>query len=139
MTTLNDVLIFRLRQYIEPNGNLLPIEFDKTIPFKPKRTFFVCNVSDKQIRGKHAHYKTKQLITCLNGEITIKLHDGVNEKEYSLSNGDAIYVPNLIWDEQIYHSIDTILISLCSTHYDINDYIHDFNEFLTIKNIKKSA
>ena len=133
MTTLASVLTFRLRQFIEPNGNLLPIEFDKTIPFKPKRTFFVCNVPDQQIRGQHSHYKTKQLIVCLNGEITVMLHDGIVQKKYSLYSGDAIYIPNLIWDEQIYHSSDTVLISLCSTHYDTNDYIHNFNEFLTIK------
>ena len=136
MMTLDNVLTFRLRQFIEPNGNLLPIEFDKTIPFKPKRTFFVCNVLDHQIRGQHAHYKTKQLIVCLNGEITIMLHDGIVQKKYSLYSGDAIYIPNLIWDEQIYHSSDTVLISLCSTHYDTNDYIHNFNEFLTIKQSK---
>lgn len=137
MTTLASVLTFRLRQFIEPNGNLLPIEFDKTIPFKPKRTFFVCNVPDQQIRGQHSHYKTKQLIVCLNGEITVMLHDGIVQKKYSLYSGDAIYIPNLIWDEQIYHSSDTVLISLCSTHYDTNDYIHNFNEFLTIKQQSK--
>ena len=55
MVTLNDVLTFRLRQYVEQNGNLLPIEFDKTIPFKPKRTFFcssgICfrNVGNKAV------------------------------------------------------------------------------------------
>ena len=133
MITLNNVLIFKLRQFIESNGNLLPIEFDNTIPFKPKRTFFVCNVTDNQIRGKHAHYKTKQLIVCLNGEITVKLHDGRDQNNYVLSSGDAIYIPNLIWDEQIYHSNNTVLISLCSTHYDEKDYINDFDKFLKIK------
>lgn len=134
MITLDSVLLFRLRQFIEPNGNLIPIEFDKTIPFKPARTFFVCNVPDQSPRGKHAHHKTKQVLICLNGKITVTLHDGVNKKDYELNSGDSIYVPNLIWDEQIYHSNDTVLISLCSTHYDTNDYIHDFNEFLNIKN-----
>jgi UDP-2-acetamido-3-amino-2,3-dideoxy-glucuronate N-acetyltransferase len=137
MVTLNNVLTFRLRQYVEQNGNLLPIEFDKTIPFKPKRTFFVCNVPDQQIRGCHAHYKTKQLIICLNGEITVKLHDGNNARSYVLTSGDAIYIPNLIWDEQIYHSIDTVLVSLCSTHYDTDDYIHNFDEFVKLKKNKK--
>jgi len=132
--TLDSVLLFRLRQFIESNGNLIPIEFDKTIPFKPNRTFFVSNVPDHAPRGKHAHYKTKQLLICLNGTITVKLHDGVNEKEYELNNGDAVYVPNLIWDEQVYHTPETVLISLCSTHYNDTDYIHDFTEFIKIKN-----
>ena len=66
MTTLKDVILIKLKQWIESNGNLLPIEFDNQLLFKPKRTFFVNNVPDKQQRVKHAHYKTKKLIICLN-------------------------------------------------------------------------
>lgn len=133
MITLDHVLLFRTKQFIEDNGILIPIEFDNTIPFKPKRTFFVYNVPDQLPRGKHAHYKTKQVLFCLNGKITVKLHDSISEKFYDLNSGDGIYIPNLIWDEQIYHSPETVLISLCSTYYNTKDYIHNFNEFLTIK------
>jgi len=134
MITLNDVLLIKSKQFIESNGNLVPIEFDKTIPFKPKRTFFVYGVPDKSARGKHAHFKTKQLITCINGHISVRLHDGFNEGFYELYGGDSIYIPNMIWDEQVYHSVNTVLVSLCSTHYNTKDYIHDFNEFIKIKN-----
>jgi len=133
MTTLNYVLLFRLRQFIESNGNLIPIEFDKTLPFKPKRTFFVHDVPDRTPRGSHAHFKTKQVLICINGKLTVRLHDGVNESHYELNTGDGIYVPNMIWDEQIYHTPETVLISLCSTHYDVKDYIQDFDEFLKLK------
>lgn len=132
-TTLEDVLLFRMKQLIEDNGNLLPIELNSEIPFRVKRTFFVTDVPDKKPRGKHSHYKTKQLIVCLKGSIDVKLHDGVNGKIYKIKQGDGIYIPNLIWDEQIYNTKDTILVSLCSTHYTIEDYILDFDEFKKIK------
>jgi mannose-6-phosphate isomerase-like protein (cupin superfamily) len=134
MSTLNDVIVIKLKQWIESNGNLIPIEFDKELPFKPKRVFLVNNVPDKNPRGKHSHYKTKQIIACINGQITVTLHDGFNSAKYELYSGDSIYIPNLIWDEQIYHTPDTVLFSMCSTNYDTNDYIHDFNNFLKIKN-----
>ena len=133
MITVDDVLLFRTKQIIESNGILMPIEFDSSLQFKPKRTFFVSQVPDINPRGKHAHYKTKQILTCLSGKITAIVNDGVSILEYPLYPGDSIYIPNLIWDEQIYHSKDTVLFSLCSTHYDIKDYIHDFDEFLKIK------
>ena len=136
IVTIDNVLLFRAKQIIEPNGILMPIEFDSTLQFKPKRSFFVYNVPDRNIRGKHAHFKTKQIITCLSGNITAIVKDGISSAEYILYPGDSIYIPNLIWDEQIYHSQDTVLFSLCSTHYDKNDYIHDFNEFLKIKQTK---
>jgi len=133
MITIHDVLLFRAKQIIETNGILMPIEFDSTLQFKPKRTFFVYGVPDEDIRGKHAHYKTKQILTCLSGKITAIVKDGKNEMQHILNTGDSIYIPNLIWDEQIYHSKDTVLFSLCSTHYNKEDYISDFELFKKIK------
>jgi dTDP-4-dehydrorhamnose 3,5-epimerase-like enzyme len=136
-TTLNDVLFFKSKQLIEQNGNLIPIEFDNTLLFKPKRTFFIYNVSTKTPRGKHAHHKTKQILFCINGKITVILNDGKIENKYELESGDCIYIPHMIWDEQIYHSKETVLISLCNTHYNISDYIINFEEFKKLKNGKK--
>ena len=136
MITVDDVLLFRTKQIIESNGILMPIEFDSRLQFKPKRTFFVAQVPDKSPRGKHAHYNTKQILTCLAGKITAIVKDGTSMSEYLLLPGDSIFIPNLIWDEQIYHSKDTVLFSLCSTHYDVKDYIHDFDEFLKLKQTK---
>ena len=132
-TTIDDALLFRSKQIIEPNGTLMPIEFDNGLQFKPKRTFFVYGVPDHDPRGKHAHYTTKQIITCLNGQITAILNDGTRIGQYDLRPGDSLFIPNLIWDEQIYHTPDSILFSLCSTHYDTTDYISNFNEFIQLK------
>lgn len=137
MITINDVLLFRAKQIIETNGILMPIEFDSTLQFKPKRTFFVYGVPNEDIRGKHAHYKTKQILTCLSGKLTAIVKDGTSEMKYILNTGDSIYIPNLIWDEQIYHSKDTVLFSLCSTHYNTSDYITDFELFKQIKENEK--
>lgn len=137
MTTLDNVLLFRTKQIIEENGILTPIEFDNSLMFKPKRTFFVYGVPDLSPRGKHAHYKTKQVLVCLNGQITVSLHDGISSKDYILNPGDSLYVPNMIWDEQVYHSKESILFSICSTHYNTTDYIHNFNEFLQLKQNEK--
>jgi len=123
-----------MKQLIEDNGILMPVELNKEIPFNVKRTFFVTDVPDHNPRGMHSHFKTKQLIICLKGEIEVKLHDGILEKQYVMKQGDAIYIPNMIWDEQIYKTKDTILISLCNTHYNMEDYIHDFDIFLNLKN-----
>ena len=132
--TLADVLLFRMKQLIEPNGTLMPVELNGEIPFEVKRTFFVTDVPDRNPRGMHSHFETKQLIICLKGSIDVRLHDGKKEKIYKIKQGEAIYIPNLIWDEQIYNSIETILVSLCSTHYNTEDYIHDFEQFKNLKN-----
>lgn len=134
MSKLESVVVFNNKRILEDNGILCPIEFDNEIPFKPKRLFYVYGVPDLNPRGQHAHYKTKQILSVIVGSVEVRLHDGKKEKIYGLSEGDAIYVPNLIWDEQVYKSKETVLLSICSTHYNIDDYINDFDKFLNLKN-----
>ena len=70
MTTLNDVKFLNLRKFIEPDGNLVPVEAKHDIPFDIKRIFYVYNVKNQDDRGKHSHYKTKQIIMKV---ITLKI------------------------------------------------------------------
>ncbi len=43
----------------------------------------------------------------------------------------------MIWDEQIYHSEDSVLLVLANTNYDFSDYIEDYEEFKRLKNESK--
>ena len=134
MMTLNDVKLFNLRSFIEHDGNLVPIESRHDIPFDVKRIFYVYGVKDQDDRGKHSHHKTKQVLICLNGEVKVVCDDGKNRKSYILSKPtQALYIPEMIWDEQTYKSKDSVLLVLANTHYDINDYIEDYEEFLMMK------
>ena len=117
------------------NGILTPIEFED-IPFVPKRSFIVQNVPIGEKRGQHAHFKTKQIITCLKGKILVGLHDGNNLEEIVLNASEYLFIDNLIWDYQIYLTGDDILWSLCSTKHEKDDYIEDFNLFLKIRGKK---
>ena len=134
MITLNDVKLIKFKTHIEPDGNLVPIEFNEDIPFKVNRIFYVYGVHDQLDRGQHGHYTTKQVLICLNGEVEVVCDDGHERKTWTLNNpNDALYIPEHIWDEQIYKSNDTVLLVLSNTSYDPKDYIEDYNEFLTIK------
>ena len=60
--------------------------------------------------------------------------DGKNKQSYTLSKpNQALYIPEMIWDEQKYLTEDTILLVLCSEKYDQDEYIHDINEILNYK------
>jgi dTDP-4-dehydrorhamnose 3,5-epimerase-like enzyme len=119
---------------VEPDGNLVPIESNYDVPFHIKRIFYVYGVKNQDDRGKHAHYKTKQVLICLNGKVEVLVNDGVKEKKYLLeSPQQALYIPEMIWDEQIYLSEDTVLLVLSNMKYEPNDYINDFNTFKNLK------
>ena len=132
--TLEDVKFFNTRTMGEPDGNLVPIESNHDIPFPIKRVFYVYGVKNQDDRGKHAHYKTKQVLICVHGKVEVLVNDGLKEKKYLLeSPQQALYIPEMIWDEQIYLSEDTVLLVLSNMKYIPEDYIHDFEIFKKLK------
>ena len=133
--TIHDVKFLKLKTVIACDGNLIPIESELDIPFDIKRVFYVYGVKNQNDRGKHSHYKTKQLLICLSGKIEVTCDDGKKRKKYVLSEpNEAVYIPEMIWDEQKYMSKDSVLLVLSNTHYNPNDYIEDYDEFKRIAN-----
>ena len=121
------------KSFKDERGYLLPISFD-ALDFIPKRVFIVNGVPPGCVRGNHSHYKTKQILICLNGEVEVVCDDGEHRKIYRLTKPhQAIYIPEMIWDEQRYLSEDSVLLVLSNTYYDPEDYIEDYDEFIKIK------
>ena len=50
------------------------------------------------------------------------------------SASEALYIPEMIWDEQVYYDKNTVLLVLSDTLYDPEDYIDDYEEFRSLKN-----
>jgi dTDP-4-dehydrorhamnose 3,5-epimerase-like enzyme len=123
--------------FTDYDGSLLPLEF-KDLPFFPKRIFTVSNVPKGYIRGNHAHYETKQLLLCLKGEILVHMDYGNYQKEYTIKENESILVDNLVWDFQKFLTGEDILLVMCSTEYDKNDYIDDSKKFKTLVKNGKS-
>ena len=60
--------------------------------------------------------------------------DGKNKQSYTLSKpNQALYIPEMIWDEQVYKSEDSVLLVLANTHYNTDDYIENYEEFIKLK------
>lgn len=133
-TTIDNVIFSNNKSIIDSVGILTAIESGKDLPFDIKRMFYVYDVGDACVRGKHAHYKTQQLLICLNGKIDVICKDGTREVRYLLeSPQQSVFIPEMIWDEQIYRSRDSVLLSICNTHYERTDYINDFKTFQDLK------
>lgn len=128
-------MINKIKIFEDERGSLIPIELN-SLNFDIKRVFVVNNVPVGEVRGNHAHYKTKQFIICIKGDVDVILHNGHNETEYKLNKGDGILVPELIWDSQRFNTEDAEIMVLCSTNFNIEDYIFDFDQFKSALNIK---
>ena len=138
MTTIDDVKRINLKFINDPDGSLAPIEFDRDVPFEVKRMFYVFGVHNQNDRGKHSHHKTKQLLISVNGSVTVVCDDGFERKEWVLDEPyKALYIPEMIWDEQIYKDENSVLLVLANTVYNHLDYIEDYEEFKRLKNESK--
>jgi len=134
--TIEDVKFFNARTMVEPDGNLVPIEGNTDVPFDIKRVFYVYGVKNQDDRGKHSHFETKQVLYCLHGKVEVLVHDGVRKRKYLLeSPQQGLYIPEMIWDEQVYLTEDTVMLVLANTKYNPSDYINDFEEFKKIKGV----
>jgi dTDP-4-dehydrorhamnose 3,5-epimerase-like enzyme len=115
-------------------GSLSFIEGSKHIPFDIARIYYLYGVPEDSRRGAHAHKQLSQLIFSVSGCFDIVLDDGHKTKRITLSRPDqGLYVCPMIWRDLEAFSKDTVCMVLASHTYDVQDYIDDYNIFLTEK------
>lgn len=129
--------LIELPNIIDPRGNLTVAEFEKSVPFQAKRFFMVYQVPLVAQRGEHAHHQCHQFLIAARGRISVIADDGSEREEFILDRPNlGLYLPPLVWGIQYKYSPDACLLVFASDHYDSNDYIRDYSEFIKI--IKES-
>jgi len=132
-TSVNGVILTRFPRIPDIRGSLSFGEFERNIPFLPKRYFIVYDVPSLETRGEHAHKKCHQFLICIRGSCSVVADDGVNRQEFLLDKPDiGLYLPPLVWGIQYNYSSDAVLLVFTSDFYDSSDYIRDYSEFKKI-------
>ena len=117
-------------------GSLIALEAFNHIPFDIKRVYYIFDTKKSISRGFHAHINTKQVIICLSGSCRFILDDGKLRDEIILNSpSKGILIDKLIWREMHDFSQNCILIILASEVYNNDDYIRDYNKFLSTVNV----
>ena len=115
----------------DERGSLVALEAEKTVPFKIKRVYYIFGTQIEASRGFHAHHNLQQVAICVTGKCRMVLDDGAQRQEAWLdSPTKGLIVGDLVWREMHNFSHDCVLLVLASEHYDENDYIRDYDEFL---------
>lgn len=128
------VSLHRMPLIRDIRGDLSVGEFDKHLPFIPRRYFVVYNVPSKETRGAHAHRLCQQLLIALHGSCAVVVDDGMSRQEIMLSDPSlALHIPPLVWGTQYKYTPDAVLLVLASHDYEAGDYIRDYAEFLAEK------
>jgi dTDP-4-dehydrorhamnose 3,5-epimerase-like enzyme len=117
----------------DERGSLIAIEEEYNIPFDIKRVYYIFDTKKNVTRGYHAHKNLKQMAISVKGSCTFILDNGSIKEEIKLDNPkQGLYLEGLIWREMKDFSEDCVLLVLASEHYDENDYIRDYNNFLKV-------
>ena len=134
-TTVHECRIVDIRKYTDNRGYLSVIEGGDDIPFEIKRIYYLYMVPEAA-RGAHAHKQLQQLLVATSGSVDITLDDGKEKKTFHLDRPwkGLLVVPGL-WRDLDNFSGGTVLLCLASEHYEAEDYIRDYNEFLEYKNL----
>lgn len=127
---VDGVTLHELPHIEDMRGSLSVGEFERSVPFLPKRYFLVFDVPSREIRGEHAHRQCKQFLICVKGSCSVVADDGKQRREYLLDRPDlGIYLPPMVWGTQYKYSSDAVLLVFASDYYDAADYIRDYAEF----------
>jgi carbonic anhydrase/acetyltransferase-like protein (isoleucine patch superfamily) len=127
------VTVHTLRFVPDLRGSLSVGEFEHEIPFRPSRFFLVFDVPTAETRGEHAHLRCKQFLVAVKGSVNIVADDGRTREEFVLNRPNmGVYLPSMIWGIQYRYSTDAMLLVFASEHYDPDDYIRDYSDFLRL-------
>ena len=123
----------------DERGKLVVIEGGQSIPFDIKRIFYIYESDSTVVRGQHANRNSEFVLVNVAGQSKVRITDGTEEFVVELNKPMmGVYILQMIWKDMYDFSPDSVLLVLASTHYDAQEYIRDYNEYLEIiKNEKK--
>lgn len=125
----------KLLEFVErgdERGNLVVIEGEEQdIPFDIKRVFYIYGSDATVVRGQHANRRTKFVLINVAGESKVKVDNGFETQIISLDKPRmGLFLDTMVWKDMYDFSPDSILLVLCSEHYDGSEYIRDYDAYI---------
>lgn len=115
------------------NGTLKLYQKDEYLPFEIGKVLAIQGMEPTDVRGKHAHKETCEIVVALQGGCIFEIDDGHEKSSVTLNDpAQALYLPARVW--RTFHSFEqgTILLIIADRPYDKEDYIFNYDDFLQI-------
>lgn len=131
---MNRVKMLEFVEHGDDRGRLVIAEGGVDIPFDIKRVFYIYGTQSNIIRGQHANKKTEFVLINVAGTSKVKVKDGEgNEAIFCLNRPHTgVYLPTMVWKEMFDFSDDSVLLVLCSEHFDASEYIRNYDDFVKL-------
>ena len=131
---IDDCRIISLDRHHHANGNLTAINTGVELPFDLQRTFYIYDVPGGAERGGHSHYTCHEFIIAISGSFDVTVDDGTEQRTFTLNRPyqGLLVVPG-IWRTLQNFSSGSVCLALASHHFDENDYVREYEDFLRLK------
>ena len=116
----------------DERGNLVVIEGGGLdIPFDMKRVFYIYGSDKDVMRGQHANKETEFLLVNVAGTSKVRVDNGKESAVVELNKPRmGLYIPSMLWKDMFDFSEDSVLLVLASRHYDSEEYIRNYEDYL---------
>lgn len=132
---MQDIQLIDISKITDPRGNLAVIE-KNVLPYAIKRVYYLYDVPSDSARGGHAHKKQLEFLIAISGSFIVTIDNGKSKREVLLNKPDkGLLISTGIWRELNDFSSGAICLVISSGEFDEEDYIREYNQFLTYKKI----
>lgn len=130
-TLLMNYKLLNFDSHADARGKLVALEASQDVPFEIKRVYYMFDTLPNESRGFHAHKTLQQVIIAMDGACRFVLDDGKTREEVVLNRPDVgLYIGQNMWREMHDFSYGCKLVVLASEHFDENEYIRTYDDFL---------
>ncbi|MDT0559240.1 FdtA/QdtA family cupin domain-containing protein [Ichthyenterobacterium sp. W332] len=127
------IKLLQIPKVHDVRGSLAVLE-KQDLPFEIKRVYYLYDIPTDTYRGGHAHKIQESIIIALSGSFEVVLDDGKERQSILLNKpNEGLYIGTGIWREIQNISSGAVCFVLASSEYDENEYIRDYDAFLSSK------
>lgn len=131
MRLSEQIKIMEFPDFGDERGNLVVVEGGVDIPFEVQRAFYIYGSDSEVIRGRHANRKSEFVMINVSGKSKVKVDNGYEQQIIELNRPRmGLYLPIMVWKDMYDFSADSVLLVLASEHYDAEEYIRDYGEYI---------
>lgn len=140
MTLKERCPVLQFKDLGDERGKLVVIEGQEAIPFEIKRVFYIYGSDSTVVRGQHANRESEFVLINVAGKSKVRITDGKEELIVELNKPRmGVYIPQMIWKDMYDFSYDSVLLVLASTHYNGEEYIRDYGDYLKLMRQKEEG
>ena len=123
--------IINLQSLGDSRGGLVVAEAQRHIPFEVRRVYWIHGTQSCVERGFHAHKDLRQVAVAVSGSCEMLLDDGKKIASVTLDTPDrGVVIEPGVWHYMKGFTPDCVLLVFADAHYDEEDYIRDYKQFI---------